>query len=394
MKIQTFYGEYSLEHWIRLMTEGNILLPEYQRPFKWREDKVIELIESFKEDQFIPPVIIAREGNKNFVLDGQQRLTSLLLVDLKKYPKSEDWKYDSEKNHEFNDSNKFSDLTTDPLENDDKDQFLKNKFLGFSFITLDLSPKEQKVALAKIFYSINTQAEPLTGDEKMDVYKTIYPDSKILIENGFFADKFQTQGNYVNVFIRTLGYVLQYGSNAQKIVQSENTENLALVIESIFTKEEVRLINEKNRNGKPSDGINFYKVISDSKAPNDFKDSFKDILKGKPRFSDLLVKIHEKLNELSQKPISDQYKFNSIVYSDMIFFGFLYFYLFGKDVQDVVNKPEELEDMLNKLLKEGSKYDNNKQPNNSKNLNARMIESVNIYLAHIQALQGENNVNP
>lgn len=84
MKIQTFYGEYSLEHWIRLMKEGNILLPEYQRSFKWGTNKIIELIKSFREDQFIPPVIIAREGDKNFVLDGQQRLTSLLLVDLKK----------------------------------------------------------------------------------------------------------------------------------------------------------------------------------------------------------------------------------------------------------------------------------------------------------------------
>lgn len=392
MKIQTFYGEYSLEHWIRLMKEGNILLPEYQRSFKWGTNKIIELIKSFREDQFIPPVIIAREGDKNFVLDGQQRLTSLLLVDLKKYPKLETWKYDSE-NDDFNDSNKFSDLTTDPLEKDNKEQFLKNKFLGFSFITLNLSPDEQKKALAKIFYSINTQAAPLTNDDKINAYKTIYPDSQKFIENRFFSDKFQTQGTYANVFIRTLGYVLQYKLNGGVIAQLESIENIAQVIESICVEKTVNIVNKRGKNISVEE-INFFEVLLESKR-------YEDILTGEEKFSNLLVAINEELNKLSGKSTREPYKFNSITYFDMVFFGFLYVYLFEENVQSVeniVNKRVTLSEMLKKMG-EISQSLNNKQPNSPKNLKVRMSKSVEIYQAyiikaHTQALQGENNVNP
>ena len=33
MESRTYYGEYSLKHWIDLMLNGNIVLPEYQRSF-------------------------------------------------------------------------------------------------------------------------------------------------------------------------------------------------------------------------------------------------------------------------------------------------------------------------------------------------------------------------
>lgn len=72
------------------MLTGNIVLPEYQRRFVWQERDVKRLIQSLKEGQFVQPVTIAlyNDGTKkmNLILDGQQRLTSLLLAYLGYFP--------------------------------------------------------------------------------------------------------------------------------------------------------------------------------------------------------------------------------------------------------------------------------------------------------------------
>lgn len=115
MANKVYYGEYSLRHWIELLLSKNLVLPEYQRYFVWDESKISELIETFKEKRFIPPVTIGffqeETGSANIVIDGQQRLTSILLSYLKKYPDKEGFKkkqeeirmYDSSDTEEFND---------------------------------------------------------------------------------------------------------------------------------------------------------------------------------------------------------------------------------------------------------------------------------------------------
>ncbi len=77
MENRVYYGEYSLEHWIKLILKGNIKLPEYQRSFVWTEEKIKTLIETLKKKEFVPPVTIGAfkidETNENYILDGQQR---------------------------------------------------------------------------------------------------------------------------------------------------------------------------------------------------------------------------------------------------------------------------------------------------------------------------------
>ena len=78
-----YYGEYSLDFWIKMMLSGKISLPPYQRYFVWTEQQSKQLMDTFKDDRFVPPVTIAEfEENgekKNYIIDGQQRLTSILL---------------------------------------------------------------------------------------------------------------------------------------------------------------------------------------------------------------------------------------------------------------------------------------------------------------------------
>ena len=93
MDNRVYYGEYSLKYWIELMLKGNIELPDYQRSFVWEEEQFKVLVESFKTKQFIPPVTIgaykSENGNKNYIIDGQQRLTCILLAYLDRFPKKE-----------------------------------------------------------------------------------------------------------------------------------------------------------------------------------------------------------------------------------------------------------------------------------------------------------------
>lgn len=90
MDKKIFYGEYTLLHWIELILKHNIILPDYQRGFVWPKENVESIVSSFKEGSFVPPVVIGayKKGliTKNIILDGQQRLTSLLLSYIKLYP--------------------------------------------------------------------------------------------------------------------------------------------------------------------------------------------------------------------------------------------------------------------------------------------------------------------
>ena len=84
METRVYYGEYSLKHWITLMLTKDIVLPEYQRSFVWDEDDIKRLLMSLKSGQFILPITIAHykdiDKEQNLILDGQQRLTSILLA--------------------------------------------------------------------------------------------------------------------------------------------------------------------------------------------------------------------------------------------------------------------------------------------------------------------------
>lgn len=91
MDKKVYYGEYSLKHWIELLLKQDLELPPYQRSFVWSEEQVKEFVRGLKEEIFVPPVTIGvcnKDGmNHNLILDGQQRLSSILLAYFGVYPK-------------------------------------------------------------------------------------------------------------------------------------------------------------------------------------------------------------------------------------------------------------------------------------------------------------------
>lgn len=92
-RYSTYYGEYSLKNWIKMILTKEIVLPKYQRYFVWNPENAIQLMDSLIKGHFIPPIVIAshreekNENPCNLILDGQQRLSSILLCYLGYWPK-------------------------------------------------------------------------------------------------------------------------------------------------------------------------------------------------------------------------------------------------------------------------------------------------------------------
>ena len=90
---RNFYGEYSLEQWINFVLTKEIILPDYQRAFVWEKEDVEDLINSLKDGLFVPPVTIGNYGGKaNYILDGQQRLSAILIAYIGLFPNREKFK--------------------------------------------------------------------------------------------------------------------------------------------------------------------------------------------------------------------------------------------------------------------------------------------------------------
>lgn len=202
---KVYYGEYSLKHWIHLILKKNIILPDYQRYFVWDKNKVKGLINAIVENQFVPPVTIGnfnQDSNKvNLILDGQQRLTSILLTYLGIFPDKNTFKNEkakeelsaNEDDHEIDESlfddvlewnfNKLTEKGHEKAEilnkilpgNYEKidlevgKEFFDNNFLGFSYLVPQTDDvKAQQRYYSKVFRNINIQGVSLLPQESRE----------------------------------------------------------------------------------------------------------------------------------------------------------------------------------------------------------------------------------
>lgn len=221
MENKVYYGEYTLMHWINMMLTGNIVLPDYQRHFVWREKDVKRLLQSLSDGQFVQPVTIAlyNDGTtkQNLILDGQQRLTSLLLAylgyfpDKKKFETGECAKVASEDDSAADDESKtssegflwqYSDLlkygkskleilskictderyikTEDTLISGLTDEFFNKTYLGFSYVVPDtVQVTEVQKSFSQMFRNINYFGKKL---EPIDSRKSLYYQNQELIK--------------------------------------------------------------------------------------------------------------------------------------------------------------------------------------------------------------------
>lgn len=220
-----YYGEYTLKHWIKLMLTEDIVLPEYQRHFVWQERDVTRLIQSLSEGQFVQPVTIAlyNDGTEkyNLILDGQQRLTSILLAYLGYFPDkkkfqsngaetfaneddsaSEDivetskamlWQYPELLRHgktkvkivdSLSGSEFYSRMASTLISSLDE-EFFNKTYLGFSYVVPETTDAEiVQQTFSKLFRNINYFGKKLDAIESR---KSLYYQNKDL--TNFFEGK-------------------------------------------------------------------------------------------------------------------------------------------------------------------------------------------------------------
>lgn len=249
MNNKVYYGEYTLLHWIELILRKNVVLPSYQRHFVWEASQVYKFISSIKKGNFVPPVTIGSFKGENIILDGQQRLSSILLsyigyfpkkdafreTDLPGYVDSDDdvdtgeedevikWTFrvitDNSKNKSIADILVNIDLTKyDKIEEkyciDDK--LINSTYLGFSYIVPEGATEvEQQKFYSTVFRDINQQGVALFGPESRRAL--YYLDSEL---EPFFNPKvcdemklLQSSKVVKYDFVRALAFLSQYYKN-------------------------------------------------------------------------------------------------------------------------------------------------------------------------------------
>ena len=416
IETRVYYGEYTLRHWVDLMLTRGIELPEYQRSFVWDEDDVKRLLASLNSGQFILPVTIAHykdeNGEKNLILDGQQRLTSILLVYLGFMPIKEkfnstdvdlangddseeemkgssmEWTYkklltDTQKDNVVsriqdrlrgNDQYKELKVAIDG----DMEEFYERTFLGFSFII----PAEQDANATQRYFSalfrnmnyLGKKLSPLESRRSLYFMNREYKD---------YFDGKTTEGDDVlcnikiieNMQPRKIDFVRYLSMLSQLMIVKDNDLKLVMVGYSAYSSRESYyadyvsyIVNLEQESRKDKfNGFGMEKVF-----PNhEWKDRFKAV-------KEFLERNKAKLG-LDEKNGA----FTSWIDADYWLFGLLDTVLFkGKTLvnEDVLTAELVGEISAKRKQKDGepaSEYQKN--PNRIGNLRARIERSLAIY---------------
>ncbi|MFA7360005.1 MAG: DUF262 domain-containing protein [Candidatus Kapaibacterium sp.] len=385
MENRVYYGEYSLKHWIDLILKENIVLPDYQRYFVWSEKKVETLIETFKKKQFVPPITIGafknEDTNQNLILDGQQRLTSVLLAFLGLYPDQAIYKKaielfpnendDAEEENEQLDNilkwtykslirkgkskerilEKIAEGNYKKIDLKIDNEFLESTFLGFSYLVPYISDEnEQQKYYSSVFRNINMQGETLLPQDSREALYFLDKDLVNFFKPGFCETIVvkNVSSNTKIDFVRYLSLLSQY--------QKDNSANYV----ARSYKQQMEIYYEKY----------IYSVIADVDSKyGKFSNNFPN-----KKYDDRFLRLQESFSSLE---IPNQY--SSIIDLDMYLFGLIYKVVFKNKTIDYAQKSilkQELEDTISIFKADNS---HTKAPSNLGHLRARISKSIEIY---------------
>ena len=85
--------EAKIEKVINFLTQKNLKIPEYQRPYKWGIKNINQLIDDIllfndKKSYRLGTVVLHRDEDNLFIVDGQQRTITLFLIAYIMHPKN------------------------------------------------------------------------------------------------------------------------------------------------------------------------------------------------------------------------------------------------------------------------------------------------------------------
>lgn len=412
MENRIYYGEYTLKHWINLILKGNVTLPQYQRCFVWNEHAVKRFIDSLKNNCFIPPVTIAHyQENVNMILDGQQRLTSLILAYFDCYPikdkftpaetlaNEDDGILDEDNEETDNNSkkpiewtfkeilkggenpedirrflkedNRYKNLSIESVD----DNFFENKFIGFSYIVPESDNKEEvQRSFSLTFRNINYLGSTLS---LLESRKSLYfLDSR---HEKFFDGKTSSNEDVLcdlkileNMqpqkidFVRYVSLLSQYEifGDEKKVLKGYSAYNSR---ESFYADYVSYIVGmEQEKNPDKFMGFNF-----DSVFPQDVWKERYNIIR------DTISELRSHMN-LDKKD-----SFKSWIDADYWLFGLIYIILFK--CKKVKTTDDDLASEIKNTIESKKKsMAYLKSPNRLGNIRNRLVESINIYKKHAE----------
>ena len=387
MKNRVYYGEYSLKHWIDLILTKNIILPEYQRKFVWKPEQVKNLIESIKKGEFVPPVTIGyaeiKGENKNLIIDGQQRLTSLLLYHLNVYPqkskfskKTIDLSVENE-NDDIDDNEtiewKFEELLKDyPNINetlydklyetkDSGDDELEKHYLGFAYIIPEGNSAEQSRYYSSVFKHINESGNKLSKEESRRAL--YFLDSR-------YTDFFDTKTfDVIRVQQQTVERKIDFVRYAAMLAQYNKCKNADRIAIGYGATEK--------REDYYAEYINSVIENNDSEMFGKFEDIFPDGI-----YNQRLQRMQETISGyLFPK------KFTSIIDADFFLLGLIFYILFE---DKAIQFSDELKSNITKAIenaKKGKEGAKRRQSPNALNFTQQRIKkSLDLYKDYASTL--------
>jgi hypothetical protein len=419
-KTRTYYGEYTLKHWIDLILSKNIILPEYQRSFAWKEEKIDQFIASLQKGDYIPPVTIAagKEGKMdvNLILDGQQRLTSILLAALehmpvaRNFPLEKSLSEESISGHDLEDEededdepeisrdatiawsfrimlkesdNKDRKAVKETLAQDDRykkktflalnekelEDFLENTYLGFLYIVPSDSSANSQQLFAKLFRSINYGGERLSREESR---RALYYQDLTL--TSYFEG--QLDDNEKTDVLE--GILIPDNSGGTK--KLDWLRYLSILTQKSLKKAPLRgYQKEESREDFYEDYIAYIQGL-DQKDRKDKFDEFKeeDLYK-KGLWKDRYRNLHQHVVKLRDR----MGQFSSVIDADYWLFGLIHSILFeGKSLRDGCE--DDLKRKIqNKIFSAKASREHKKDPNRLQFVRQRLNESIEIYREYV-----------
>lgn len=421
-KFVTYYGEYSLYHWIELILSEEIILPDFQRCFVWDPKRTIKLMESFDKGLFVPPIIIANfsgENNKkpvNYVLDGQQRLSAILLAFLNvfpnKFPSVEKYAIDEynensqmveeeySQNWDFNhiqdifrnycdreisklkskiQCNKMycpidTNLTKKYKNINDSDiqlyaklcigkEFLKTRYLGYSYIkSIKPNSGAERLLFGEIFKNINTSSINLSNDESRSAMYWASGDKQEFFRPSFINNV--KIGQYKIDFVRYMALL----SNTNNLINKKCCDVDAI-------KNEIAIRYARSRRFEEYIIEYVYNVSKDTNSE----------LFGK--FSDTFSNYKEDFEKLKIYMAKKPKHYQSYIEADLHLFGLFYWILFKK-------KSIRIDNTLNDKLLNISETEKSNSINKISNalgvIRNRIVQSINIYKQYVSELEYDN----
>lgn len=371
------------------MLSGNIVLPEYQRLFVWNKNQVIKLIESFEKDLFVPPVTIGfhDDGNNqkhsNLIIDGQQRLTSILLAFLGLFPNTSKFKTKNgkdvfvsgdnddlfEESEDYQDMLewrfpallKFGSSKQEIIEKIDFDSYEKMDisrlpvcffdchYLGFSFLVPDISStggRQKSLYFSSVFRDINCQGIGLTPQESREALY-YFNESSASIFKPAFAAKITIQRVKMD-FVRYLSLLSDYAKH-----QSASTvaHGFKRKMEDYYA--------------------DFILFVSNGLQSQTFEKLPNDIISR-------LNSVNELVTSLSLET-----EFDTIIRMDLFYFGLLYYLIFSDKKPN--GDHQSLKDDIENAYKQIRNYEfgHVRNPSAFVYLRGRITKSIDIYTKYV-----------